>query len=126
MLLLLYFAILGASKYKSSKIKKWALTNQRLNSPLNCPYKISFLGIPKVGDRKERGKSVLTVASYTYNRHHRWCMQAAWTNRLLHSLAGMGAAMVATRVRPKPKLPGKNQEPTRNKVPGSGSRFLKF
>ena len=30
------------------------------------------------------------------------------------------------RVRPKPKLPGKNQEPTRNKVPGSGSRFLKF
>ena len=30
--------------------------------------------------KKERIKQVLTMASYAWNRHHWWRMQAAWTN----------------------------------------------
>ena len=29
---------------------------------------------------EEREKSVLTMTSYAWNRHHRWCTQSSWTN----------------------------------------------
>ena len=41
-------------------------------------YEVSPKRVKSNERRKEDQKSVKTMASYTYNHHHRWQMQAAW------------------------------------------------
>ena len=60
---------------------------------MSAHQKISFQGFPKwvksSGQRereKEEQRSVLTMASYAYNRHHRWRTPATWTNNVSNGM----------------------------------------
>ena len=60
----------GARKMKLSKIKTWRVSNKK-----NIPEWNDMWGESK----RERKKYVLTMARYSWERHHGWCTQATWT-----------------------------------------------
>ena len=81
------------------EFQKTKLLRKGLKPPTSttkyCGKQIFSLGkFPKVGQNKRRKKKrkrkkdrklVITIASYTLQRHLRWCMQAAWANIILGS-----------------------------------------